>query len=439
MYDATIGRWTSQDPIGFGLHAFDDVVAMPSSLPAHYTWATRDKRAEAAFKPSSASYYDGNGWFRQDAKEFEAGDSNLYRYVKNAPTNRTDPAGLYEVDVHFYMTYYIAASIGFHKKSAKIAYRIEDWDRKAWAKGIKRKVPVTLYHEESMAFAIAWANQYTDDDDFTTPMTYTNLAARRKYHFRHANLGERGGTVKPGKYKAADVEQYNNDDIARDVVEQGIKEKNDGWSPYLVGIGLHAYQDSWSHEGYHFFYGHSDARCGGHFPDWPWVDVGRAMQMAEGTYNMLLKYYRTLYGANEQPWKTWDQIKGDLEKQFNEAKGPPIADHLMKQRGGLGTEHPAYSRETQARVTSWLEFTQRQLRGEKDVTGETALRGYSKPDLKFANEYAKSRRELFLSAARRVKDLPHETRIDGDKQPKWTGWDASVPLPMNWDERLKRP
>lgn len=41
MYDPTIGRWTSQDPIGF-----------------------------------------------------EAGDANLYRYVGNGPTNGVDPSGL---------------------------------------------------------------------------------------------------------------------------------------------------------------------------------------------------------------------------------------------------------------------------------------------------------------------------------------------------------
>ncbi len=42
MYDPTVGRWLSQDPIGF-----------------------------------------------------QAGDPNLYRYVGNSPTNFTDPSGLH--------------------------------------------------------------------------------------------------------------------------------------------------------------------------------------------------------------------------------------------------------------------------------------------------------------------------------------------------------
>ncbi len=33
-------------------------------------------------------------WLSEDPIGFEAGDSNLYRYVANNPTNHTDPSGL---------------------------------------------------------------------------------------------------------------------------------------------------------------------------------------------------------------------------------------------------------------------------------------------------------------------------------------------------------
>src|SRR5262245_40218113 len=36
-------------------------------------------------------------WLQSDPKGFDAGDPNLYRYVKNSPTNYTDPSGLYLV------------------------------------------------------------------------------------------------------------------------------------------------------------------------------------------------------------------------------------------------------------------------------------------------------------------------------------------------------
>jgi uncharacterized protein RhaS with RHS repeats len=33
-------------------------------------------------------------WLQSDPKGFDAGDHNLYRYVKNSPTSATDPSGL---------------------------------------------------------------------------------------------------------------------------------------------------------------------------------------------------------------------------------------------------------------------------------------------------------------------------------------------------------
>jgi RHS repeat-associated protein len=44
-------------------------------------------------------YYAAAGrWQQQDPVAFGAGDSNLYRYVRNGPTNATDPSGLRECD-----------------------------------------------------------------------------------------------------------------------------------------------------------------------------------------------------------------------------------------------------------------------------------------------------------------------------------------------------
>jgi RHS repeat-associated protein len=45
-----------------------------------------------------ARYYDARTgrWISQDPLGFDAGDSNLYRYVTNAPTSATDPSGLQE-------------------------------------------------------------------------------------------------------------------------------------------------------------------------------------------------------------------------------------------------------------------------------------------------------------------------------------------------------
>jgi RHS repeat-associated protein len=52
---------------------------------------------ETGLQYNRARYYDPttSRWISQDPLGFDAGDSNLYRYVRNAPTTLSDAAGLY--------------------------------------------------------------------------------------------------------------------------------------------------------------------------------------------------------------------------------------------------------------------------------------------------------------------------------------------------------
>lgn len=89
------------------------------------------------------SYDPATGrWLQQDPAEFDAGDPNLYRYVGNNPANDTDPTGLYNQDVHFYMTYYLALKAGLGKINSGYKF----------ANG----------QNASVAYVIAWSAQYTD-------------------------------------------------------------------------------------------------------------------------------------------------------------------------------------------------------------------------------------------------------------------------------------
>src|SRR5262245_6095622 len=70
------------------------------------------------------------------------------------------------------------------------------------------------------------------------------------------------------------------------IVEEAIKamKKNNR----LLGIGMHAYQDSWSHEGLCPIEGHARK---GSSPDWPYTDGGKkAMKMAEAVYKKMEEY-----------------------------------------------------------------------------------------------------------------------------------------------------
>jgi hypothetical protein len=41
-----------------------------------------------------------------------AGGINQFEYVRNNPQNAKDPSGLYEIDVHHYLTYFLAKKNG---------------------------------------------------------------------------------------------------------------------------------------------------------------------------------------------------------------------------------------------------------------------------------------------------------------------------------------
>jgi len=61
-----------------------------------YAWTSREIDVETALQYNRARYYDATTgrWIAQDPLGFDAGDSNLYRYVKNAPATSKDPSGL---------------------------------------------------------------------------------------------------------------------------------------------------------------------------------------------------------------------------------------------------------------------------------------------------------------------------------------------------------
>jgi RHS repeat-associated protein len=70
------------------------------SGPAHgdrFKFTGRELDAVTGLQSNRARYYDAaiGRWTQEDPIGFAAGDANLYRYVGNGPTNFTDPSGLY--------------------------------------------------------------------------------------------------------------------------------------------------------------------------------------------------------------------------------------------------------------------------------------------------------------------------------------------------------
>ncbi len=76
--------------------SFGNVIAESGSGDAsRYQWTGREIDVETGLQYNRARYFDPalGRWLSQDPIGFEAGDSNLYRYVNNQPVMMTDPSG----------------------------------------------------------------------------------------------------------------------------------------------------------------------------------------------------------------------------------------------------------------------------------------------------------------------------------------------------------
>ncbi|MBX9680524.1 MAG: RHS repeat-associated core domain-containing protein, partial [Gemmataceae bacterium] len=75
-----------------------------ASFRGRYAWTGRELDAETGLQYNRARYYDPKTgrWTSQDPLGFDAGDANLYRYVKNQSVSFADPSGL---DRYFVMDF----------------------------------------------------------------------------------------------------------------------------------------------------------------------------------------------------------------------------------------------------------------------------------------------------------------------------------------------
>jgi RHS repeat-associated protein len=76
--------------------AFGNITSETSATDrGRYAWTGRELDAETDLQYNRARYYDSKTgrWMSQDPLGFDAGDSNLFRYVQNQPTDGTDPSG----------------------------------------------------------------------------------------------------------------------------------------------------------------------------------------------------------------------------------------------------------------------------------------------------------------------------------------------------------
>lgn len=161
-----------------------------------------------------------------------------YAYVNNDPLNKLDPLGLYEIDVHYYMTYFLGVMAGL---------------------------------SEYQAHVVALGTQYVDDNPFTWPLDSNNKfgsyisdvngAVNRlsSYHFTQfgndrANLNPNntnfGSPNDDPQYVRERIKNPNNPQLTRLLAAANANYKGAPCKTIkeqLFGEYLHAFEDTFGH------------------------------------------------------------------------------------------------------------------------------------------------------------------------------------------------
>jgi RHS repeat-associated protein len=102
---------------------FGSATESQSSNGDRYKFTAREWDALMKLQYNRGRYYDPavGRWVSQDPIGFDAGDSNLYRYLENNPTNGTDPTGLDRYLIYDSSGQVSHASVG-----------VDTWQLKRW-------------------------------------------------------------------------------------------------------------------------------------------------------------------------------------------------------------------------------------------------------------------------------------------------------------------
>lgn len=227
--------------------------ATPSgSAKTRYGFTGRERDSLSGLQYNRARFYDPQlGRFISEDLIGLSGGINKFAYVSNNPQNATDPSGLYEIDVHYYLTYYLALKTGCFK--------------------------------DSEARLIAEFDQLTDDDDDHAPGP--------------------GRTKRNVAFHAFGTHEQN---AAREKELWRLASEGQG-SLSNLGIFFHFLQDSFSH--YDFAgnknIGHGSAQ---HSADHTNTDPIKAMNMARASWDKLNQFGRDKGLCCKQQDPDWARV-----------------------------------------------------------------------------------------------------------------------------------
>lgn len=251
------------------------------------------------------SYIPEQGRYAQPDPLGPRAGPNERAYAGSDPIGRVDPRGLYEVDVHYYLTYFLARVAG-----------------------------VTPQRSHMLALAA----QYVDDNPITRPETVANFEARALYHFvmvGHDRTTDPALRFRdPGSPQLTNLLSAAHSELATECARV-----------VFLGEYLHTFEDTFSHRDQmnvpfqpyqgHLRSGHdpdqtydvvnSAAPAGSllrGFVDYTWNDE-RSMRMAQETYGVLQRYF------GSRPVASFAQVEGVVHR-FNQTGAKGYADWVSR-------------------------------------------------------------------------------------------------------------
>jgi RHS repeat-associated protein len=264
------------DPFGNALKSVGDYAG---ANPFRFSTKYFDRETDGLGYYGYRYYNSQTGrWLSRDPIGERGGD-NLYAFVSNAPSNRIDRNGLYEVDVHYYLTYFLASKNKcLIAKAKNIADADQGTDEDLKTKPEPGWISNPWDITSHLPFLPAGILDTSRDD----------LEQQGKNAFYHA--------LHPGA-----VEGVGNPALWRDATR-------DCGDIKALGQYLHYLQDTFSHAG---FYdpkkGHGYTR--GHYPDHTIsAPPEKTLRMAKATWQALNDYARQT-GCCEDEWRPgWDNV-----------------------------------------------------------------------------------------------------------------------------------
>lgn len=261
--------------------SFGNVVA--GSAPTRYTYTGREIDPDIGLYYYRARWYDPQvGRFISEDPIGFGGGLNWYAYAGNNPVNRVDPSGTFDIDVHYYLTYYLARRSGC----------FEDWEARLIAEG----------------------DQRSDEDDDKKPGwgdTITPLGLVPDYPQRARNAN----------FHAFGTEQQNALRSAQ-LLAQAHGQRSEGF--FAFGTYLHFTQDSYSHAP---FKGNTTwgQFTSGHSVDHTSYNPGQAMDMARATLDRLRAYGKFL-GCDCNGDADWDVVRRFIDVGYHSTLGDDVGD-----------------------------------------------------------------------------------------------------------------